>query len=145
MRWVLLVFLMSGLGYAQLGSEDALAISSQGVLIQKYRLELIAKNVANAFTLRTETGLPYAKQYPIIRSQGNDVWVDGIAESQQPFGKAFDPSHPFSDKYGFVYIPNVSISEEMIDLSYTNVLYEANTTVFKSARNTFQSTLEILK
>ena len=126
--------------------EDAISMSSQGVLVQKYRLELISKNVANAFTLRTvETGLPYAKQYPIIRSQGNSTWVAGVAQSDAPFGKAFDPSHPFSDEFGFVYIPNVNISEEMIDLAYTNLLYEANITVHKAAKTAYQTTLDILK
>lgn len=128
-----------------LGSNDALEMSAQGVLVQKYRLNLIAQNVANAFTLMTDKGVPYAKQYPIIKSDQDGVRVVGVAESSQPFGKVYDASHPFADKYGFVYIPNVNLSEEMIDLSYTNVLYEANTTAFKAARNMYQSTVDILK
>lgn len=141
----LFICLVASVGVFGLGSQDAMEISAQGVLVQKYRLNLIAKNVANAFTLMTDKGRPYAKQYAMIRSDERGVRVEGVAESNAPFGKVYDASHPFSDKYGFVYIPNVNLAEEMVDLSYTNVLYEANTTAFKSARSAYQSTLEILK
>jgi flagellar basal-body rod protein FlgC len=141
---ILVVFAESAL-FASIGSDDAMEISKQGLLVQKYRLNLIAKNVANAFTLMTEDGTPYSKKYAVIRNDGNGVRVLGEAESDQPYGKVYDPANPFADRYGFVYLPNVNIAEEMVDLTYTNVLYEANTTTFKSAKTMYQQALDILK
>ena len=137
-------FSASSLVFA-LGTNDALEISAHGVMVQKFRVNLIAKNVANAFTLMTDKGVPYTKQYAVIVSDRNGPKVQGVAESNEPFGKVYDPSHPFSNKYGFIHIPNVNLAEEMVDLVYTNVLYEANTTAFKSARTMYQQALELVK
>lgn len=136
---------LSQISVASVGADDAMEISKQGMLVQKFRLNLIAQNVANAFTLMTDKGTPYTKKYAQIKNDGSGVKVVGIAESNAPFGKVYDPSNPFADKYGFVYLPNVNIAEEMVDLTYTNVLYEANTTAFKAAKTIYQQALELLK
>ena len=73
------------------------------------------------------------------------VRVAGVAESQKAFGRVYDPSHVYSDKDGYLGLPNFELNDEMVNLSYTNLLYEANTTVFKSSRQMFQNTLELLK
>jgi len=123
----------------------ALTYSANGMLVQKYRLKVIAENVANVSTHMTDRGEPYRKKMVLVVPDKDGVRVAGLAESQAPFGRVYDPSHVYTDEDGYLSLPNFELGDEMVNLSYTNLLYEANTTVFKSARTMFQNTLELLK
>lgn len=127
------------------GSDEAMAISTKGILIQKARLKLVAENVANVNTLKTSTGRPYQKKTALVGSDKNGVKLIGIQKSTAPFPKRYDPANPAADDEGFVYLPNVNLAEEMVDLSYTNILYDANLTAYKSAKSMYQQVIEILK
>ncbi len=127
------------------GSMDALNVSSSGMLLQKYRLRIIAENIANVSTHMTDRGEPYRKKYVLVVPDKNGVRAAGIMESDAPFGQIMDPSHVFADKNGVLRTPNFELNDEMVTLSYANLLYEANTTAFKSSRQMFQNTLELLK
>lgn len=124
---------------------DALTYSANGMLVQKYRLKIIAENIANVATHMTDRGEPYRKKMLLVVPDKKGVRVAGVAESQAPFGQIYDPSHVFSDRNGYLYLPNFELNDEMVNLAYTNLLYEANTTVFKSSKQMFQNTLELLK
>ena len=131
--------------YALSGLEDSLQISATGVLVQKFRLRLIAENMANLVTLKTETGLPYQKKYTILEPSKMGVKIKEVARSNEPFSKYFDPTVPQSDASGFFYFPNVNLPDEYVDLAFTEVVYEANITSFKSAKAMYQQSLELLK
>ncbi|MBT5855605.1 hypothetical protein HOH87_03100 [bacterium] len=123
---------------------DAMEYSGNGMLLQKYRLTLIAENVANVSTHMTETGWPYRRKYAMVVPYEKGARIAAVAESDAPFGKIYDGSHVFS-KDGYLYTPNFELNDEMVNLTYTNLVYEANATVFKSSRQMFQNTLELLK
>ena len=123
---------------------DAMTYSGNGMLVQKYRLRIIAENLANVSTHMTDTGLPYRKKIPMIVKDERGVHVQGVAESNAPFGRIYDPSHIYS-KDGYLMVPNFEATDEIVNLSYTNLAYEANTTVFKSSRQMYINTLELLK
>ena len=127
------------------GSMDALNVAGNGMLIQKYRLRTIAENIANVSTHMTDTGEPYRKKYVVVVPDKNGVRAAGIMESDAPFGQILDPSHVFADENGVLRTPNFELNDEMVTLSYANLLYEANTTAFKTSRQMFQNTLELLK
>lgn len=130
---------------AKSGAIDALNMAGNGMLVQKYRLRIIAENIANVSTHMTDRGEPYRKKYVIVVPDKDGVRAAGIMESDAPFGQVMDPSHVFSDKNGVLRTPNFELNDEMVTLSYANLLYEANTTAFKSSRQMFQNTLELLK
>lgn len=127
------------------GAYDSLNVSSSGMLLQKYRLRVIAENIANVSTHMTDRGEPYRKKYVIVVPDEHGVRAAGIMESDAPFGQIMDASHVFADENGVLKTPNFELNDEMVTLSYTNLLYEANTTAFKSSRQMFQNTLELLK
>ena len=58
------------------------------------------------------------------------------------FGKNLDPKRKVPDMIEYW---NLYLNDEMVTLSYANLLYEANTTAFKTSRQMFQNTLELLK
>ena len=127
------------------GAIDALNVAGNGMLVQKYRLRIIAENIANVSTHMTDTGDPYRKKYVLVVPDKDGVRAAGIMESNAPFGQILDPSHVFADENGILRTPNFELNDEMVSLSYANLLYEANTTAFKSSRQMFQNALELLK
>ena len=143
--WVFFWLCSGSIFAANSGAMDALNVAGNGMLVQKYRLRIIAENIANVSTHMTDRGEPYRKKYAMIVPDKNGARIAGIMESDAPFGQILDPSHVFSDENGILRTPNFELNDEMVTLSYANLLYEANTTAFKSSRQMFQNTLELLK
>ncbi len=128
------------------GLDDALRFSSTGIMVQKMRLSIIAQNLANLTTLKVEeTGLPYQKQYAVVKSSPNGVRVASIEKSTEPFAKYFDGAVPQSDENGFFYYPNVNLPDEMMNMTYTEAIYEANIAAFKTTKALYQSAIDALK
>ena len=46
----------------------------------------------------------------------------------------YDPGHPDADERGYVRMPNVDITTEMVDLMETRRLFDANVTVFQAIK-----------
>jgi flagellar basal-body rod protein FlgC len=148
-----------------------LAVSASGLSAQRARLEVIASNIANAETTRAEDGTPYRRRTvrleagaqpgqpymatpsgapPMFRlPSGNPVQspygvrVAAIEEDVSEGPLVYDPGHPDADGNGYVRYPNVRITDEMVDLLQTRRIYEANATVFQSAKAMLRRALEI--
>ncbi len=125
-------------------------ISASGLTAQRLRLDIIANNLANAETTRTDEGTPYRRQVPVFReildqvsgiSKG--VEVLGILRDNSPFRRVYDPSHPDADPEGYVLYPNVNPIVEMTDMISATRSYEANLTLITSAKSMFLKALEI--
>jgi len=143
-----------------MGILDILKIGAKALKAQKIRMEVIAANLANIHTTRTEKNEPYRKrevvfkQDPVESSTGfaerlNDklksVKVEEIVESKKPFIKVYDPYHPDAQKDGYVEYPNVSLMEEMTDMMLATRSYEANVNLITVTKEMFLKTLEIAK
>ena len=152
-----------------------LDIASSGLSAQRLRMEVIATNIANAETTRTETGGPYrrrvvqmeetrapgaAPEYPPLpglpgESQDNvmtpadptlslgGVRVAAIEEDATEGPLVYDPGHPDADANGYVRMPNVRITDEMVDMMEARRVYEANATVFQAAKQLLRRSLDI--
>ena len=126
--------------------DDAFTYSESGILAQRLKLTVVAENVANMMSLKDEeTGLPYQKKYVVLETGEKGVKVSEIAKSVEPFGKYFDSTVPQSDENGFFYYPNVNMPNEMLVLSYTEAVYDANVNCFKTTKAMYQTALDILK
>jgi flagellar basal-body rod protein FlgC len=126
--------------------DDAFKYSLSGVGAQKIRLTLIAQNMANLTTLEDEnTGLPWQKRYAVLTPGENGVRVVSVEKSNKPFGKYYDPAVPQSSVDGFVSFPNVNIPDEMVNLAYTEVIFDANITSFRSTKALYQSFIDAMK
>jgi flagellar basal-body rod protein FlgC len=47
----------------------------------------------------------------------------------------YDPGHPDANEDGYVQMPNVRITDEMVDLMEARRLYEANASVFDAVKS----------
>ena len=71
------------------------------------------------------------------------VRVAGIEEDTSEGPLVYDPGHPDANDAGYVRYPNVRITDEMIDLMDARRVYEANATVFQSAKAMLRRALDI--
>jgi len=71
------------------------------------------------------------------------VRVAQVADDRSEGPLVYDPGHPDADANGYVRYPNVRVTDEMIDMLDARRIYEANATVFQSAKAMLKKALEI--
>jgi flagellar basal-body rod protein FlgC len=131
-------------------------VSASALTAQKTRLDVVAQNIANAQTTRTASGGPYQRQVvsfetELLRNQGiagaslQSVRVAQVTTDRSPGQQVYNPQHPDASADGMVMMPNVNLSQEMVDLITASRTYEANLSVVKSARQMAMRTLDIGK
>ena len=144
-----------------MGFLDALRASASGLSAQRVRMKLIASNLANMHTTRTPEGGPYQRREPVFRAetQAGDSFHDllktqqegGVVEvrtvnvqkdGREPIYK-YVPDHPDADEKGYIALPNISVTEEMVNLVSASRSYEANIAAVKATKNMVMKALEI--
>lgn len=128
-----------------------LDIAGSGLAAERRRMEVIAANIANAQTLRTEDGGPYRRREALFESVLDGFGGDGlpevrvaeIAKDPTPFRRVYLPGHPFADEEGFVAMPNVDLVFEMVDLMAAVRSYESNLKSIQAFRRMADAALEI--
>jgi flagellar basal-body rod protein FlgC len=138
----------------------SMQISSSGLSSQRTVLRVIAENMANVQTTRTEEGGPYLRKRAVLssapvpssfpellfsrmRPEALGVQVKDIVEDPYGLKSVFDPSHPDADETGLVLLPNVNLMEEMVALLSASRVYEANVAAFNAAKTMALRALEI--
>ncbi len=145
---------------------NAFDISSSALTAQRFRMDVISSNIANAETTRGEyvdgQWVPYRRKLVVMeptRTQsfdsilqqqldqhtGSGVKVSRVIEDQSPFKLAYNPMHPDADVNGYVRLPNVDVAKEMIDMISATRSYEANVTALNASKSMFMKALEIGK
>lgn len=146
------------------GIFGALGISASGMTAQRARIDAISSNVANIHTTRVEGGSYYKRQTVILKEKksASDFSSLLISELGSNFGKEFsgvevlsiqrinespkliyEPDHPDADEEGMVSYPNINIIEEMVNMIMSSRAFEANLTVFNTAKEMISQSLEI--
>jgi flagellar basal-body rod protein FlgC len=175
----------------------SMAIAASGLSAQRERIEVIANNLANAETTRTDQGGPYRRRVAVLQPATKETPLYGavrtgpealrgtVGQPVPPFGVGafavpalagrpfpdaefppaddglhgvrvaqvredasegplvYEPGHPDADANGYVRYPNVSVTDEMIGMMDARRIYEANATVFQSAKAMLKKALEI--
>lgn len=133
----------------------SLEISGSGLQAQRKRMDIIASNLANIDTTRTEGGGPYRRKMVlmsemptedfdrVLNTQLEGVQIDGVVEDKSPFRMVYNPSHPDADENGNLFMPNIDLIVEMTNMLMARRAYEANLSVIKSTRQMTIKALEI--
>lgn len=142
---------------------QAFNISASGMTAERFRTDIIAENVANVNTTRTEDGTPYRRKIVTFEEKtdnsfqnllrqarrsygGNGVKVTSVIEDEEnDYIMKYDPAHPDADENGYVSYPNVNIVTEMTNLIDASRGYEANVTAFNAIKGMAQSGLQVGK
>jgi flagellar basal-body rod protein FlgC len=140
------------------------AISASALTAERLRMDVIANNIANANTTRTQEGGPYQRMQvvfaprvdasrefaPMLSTMTSEgvplgVRVTGIQKDPAPARMVFDPTHPDANADGYVAYPNVNVTNEMVDLISASRAYEANVTALNASKSMILKALEIGK
>lgn len=134
---------------------NVLDITASAMAANRFWLERISNNMANANTTRGPDGQPYRRELPIFAEllnremQGGEVpagvEATGVIKDATPFPRVYNPGHPHADAQGFVSMPNVNVVTEMVDMITASRSYEAAITVSTAAKNMMSKAIEIGK
>ena len=146
-----------------MGLFQSFDISAAGMTAERFRTDIIAQNIANVNTTRTEDGTPYRRKVVTFAEKrstpfqemfeeqyrnfkGTGVKVTSVKEdTTSDYIMEYDPSHPDADENGYVSYPNVNIVTEMTNLIDASRGYEANATAFEASKAIAQAGIQIGK
>ncbi|MET0182996.1 MAG: flagellar basal body rod protein FlgC [Caulobacterales bacterium] len=137
---------------------DALKISLSGLDVEWRRLEIIANNLANMNSTRTENGEPFHPMRLVsgpaqsfgatlaasgARHDAAGAQVTGVEQTPDGLRRVYEPNHPHADAEGFVTYPNVDHAGEMALMIKTSRAYEANLAAFQIAQDMYGRALDM--
>ncbi len=132
-------------------------ISSSGMTAERFRMEVIANNIANANTTKSANGGPYRRQDVVFaevlgQEAGKDalptfggVRAVEVVEDPSEFIRVSMPGHPDADENGMVALPNVQLPIEMVNLLTASRSYEANLKAAQTFRQMSEGALALLR
>lgn len=139
-------------------------VSASALSAQRLRMDVISSNIANAETTRGSfvngQFQPYKRKMVVMEplqqsfssvlsqqisgnSTAQGVKVTRIKEDQSPNKLIYNPTHPDADANGYVNMPNVDVTKEMVDMIAATRSYEANVTALNATKAMFVKALEI--
>ncbi|MBI2760242.1 MAG: flagellar basal body rod protein FlgC [Chloroflexi bacterium] len=139
---------------------NSLGISRSALQAERLRMDVVANNLANMNTTRTEDGGPYERQTVLFRAadgggsfqsllarrtgagQGG-VAIDGVVNDPKPPRRVYEPSNPDADVEGYVLYPDIDVTTEMTDMMSASRAYQANVTALNAIKQMAQKALEI--
>lgn len=137
-------------------------ISASGLAGERLRLEVVANNIANAFSTRSPNGGPYRRQDVVFSavlknsvrgSAGRrgaltppgGVQIAGVVDDMSPLHRVHNPGHPDADKDGYVSMPNVDLPVEMVNMITASRAYEANLRAMQFFRQMTEQSYGLLR
>ncbi|MEZ0231362.1 MAG: flagellar basal body rod protein FlgC [Methylophilaceae bacterium] len=124
-------------------------ISGSAMSAQSQRLNTVASNLANVDSATSANGQPYKSKQVVfsavpISGQGvSGVKVDKVIEDTSPARVVYDPKHPKADEKGYVTMPNVNATEEMVNMISASRAYQNNVETMNAAKTLLLKTLTI--
>jgi flagellar basal-body rod protein FlgC len=143
---------------------DSLSISGSALLAERQRSEVIATNMANAETTRTEAGGPYRRREVVFETRGpsafrlalastggvpgptpGSVRISDVIDDPSPALMRYEPGHPDANKEGYVAYPAINPTAEMVDLMDSVRAYQLNASAVAATKQMIQLAIGILK
>ena len=145
--------------------------SGSAMQAERMRAEVVAANMANAETTRTESGGPYHRQMVVFAANTGDagfadsltnasnavssftptdrvapgVHIAQVVQDAAPPLKRYDPGHPDAGPDGYVSYPDINPLTEMVDLMGATRAYGLNGSAVQAEKTMITSALEIAK
>ncbi len=140
-------------------------LSGSALKAERIRAEVVAANMANAETTRTEAGGPYRRQQVVFAEGGAqpasfaDLLTSHVGQSEGARGvevsavvadpgapiRRYDPGHPDADKDGYVSLPDINPMTEMVDLMGATRSYGLNASAVQASKGMLQASIDLLK
>jgi flagellar basal-body rod protein FlgC len=148
---------------------STLSISASGMTAERLRMDVVADNLANVNTTRTQEGGPFRRHRVVFEPRQGDffstlagatgatgatgnnagqlsgVHVAAIEADNTPARRVYDPGHPDAGADGYVNMPNISTVTEMVDMMSATRAYEANVASVQAAKQMAMKALDIAR
>ena len=145
---------------------DALNISASALSAERQRSEVAATNLANVDTTHTAAGkVPFRRREVVLASSGGtqfkallnnasmstaryqpgSVRLTQVVEDSSAPIQRYDPTHPDADTNGYVSMPNINPTQEMVDLMGAVRNYQLNASAINASKQLIQESIDILK
>jgi flagellar basal-body rod protein FlgC len=128
-------------------------IASQGMRIEKMRIDTVANNIANQYTISNSDGSTFQPMHVEARTVPFEQLIESteqtplntaeLVANHLPPNKVYQPGHPKADDKGYVTYPGISTIDEMTTLLRASRGYEANIKVINTAHNLYLQALTI--
>ncbi len=138
------------------GVFSAMEVAASGLTAERSRMNLIAGNLANARTTKTEDGTPYKRLDPIfvakpvqngsfdpVMNAVQKVELSDVRQDTAPGQLVYDPGHPDANASGYVEYPNVNVVSEMVNMMSASRAYEAGVTSIESLKAMARAAIKI--
>lgn len=138
------------------GVFTAMEVAASGLTAERGRMNVIAGNLANARTTKTEDGTPYKRLDPVfvakpVAKESADPVMRAVRRVEltetraddAPGQLVYDPGHPDANAQGYVEYPNVNVVTEMVNMMTASRAYEAGVTSIESLKSMARAALKI--
>ena len=132
---------------------DIYTIATNGMNVEKMRVDVVANNIANQHTVQNTDGSGFQPMQVIARAKPFETYLNHIegggldsvevVPQNLPPNKVYQPGHPSADKLGYVTYPGISTVDEMTTLLRAQRAYEANVKIMNMAHNLYLQALTI--
>jgi flagellar basal-body rod protein FlgC len=141
--------------------------SGSAMQAERIRAEVVASNMANAESTRTDLGGPYKRHHVVFAAnQGfgatmenarfgslnlhepespGGVHIAQVLEDTSPPLKRYDPGHSDAEPDGYVSYPDINPLTEMVDLMGATRAYGLNSSAVQAEKGMITSALEIVR
>ena len=129
-------------------------IAGSGMSAQSVRLNTVASNLANADSVSGDASTAYKAKHPVFEAVRAEsavkagqasvaVRVKNIMEDSRPPDARYEPGNPLANADGYVFAPNVSTVEEMVDMISASRAYQNNVEVMNTSKELLMATLRL--
>jgi flagellar basal-body rod protein FlgC len=133
---------------------DSFKVAGSGMMSQSQRLNAVSSNMANADTAASSEDRVYQSRKVIFeaklkRAMGSgarvaeSVDVASVATDKSPARRIYDPKHPLANGEGYVFMPNVNMAEEMVDMMAASRSYQTNAEIMNTSKQLMLKTLNM--
>jgi flagellar basal-body rod protein FlgC len=127
-------------------------IAGSGMAAESVRLNTVASNIANANSVASSADKVYKPRQVVfeeMRRQTREVEaapavrVKDVVEADVEALMRYEPGNPMADANGYVYAPNISAVDQMVDMIAASRSYQNNIEVMNTSRELMLATLRL--
>ena len=119
---------------------------------ESVRLNTVASNIANANSVASSADKVYKPRQVVfeeVRRQTSEVEaasavrVKDVVEADVEALMRYEPGNPMAEANGYVYAPNISAVDQMVDMIAASRSYQNNIEVMNTSRELMLATLRL--
>jgi flagellar basal-body rod protein FlgC len=127
-------------------------IAGSAMNAQSVRMNVTASNMANSGSVSGDPNNVYRARQPIFstfndglsfRTGVAEVRLSGVIENGGPLKSQFMPEHPEADENGMVYISDVNMVEEMVNMLSASKSYQNGVEMINTTKDLLLQTLSL--